>query len=67
MKLLSCPICGRKPKLKIEYYPTGAVVRIKCKPFFRKVHLEVVDGKALPDKAVRNAINCWNEKAVIKR
>ena len=63
-KLLRCPICLKKPKLKIDHMPTGTFVTIRCKPLFRKTHLEVIQGKANEERAMLYATNDWNRKVM---
>lgn len=63
--LKRCPICGKKPKIKIENYSyngMGAYVTIRCKPFLHHSHLEVTSGKASLNRAAADATEYWNEK-----
>ena len=59
-ELKPCRVCGRKPKMKILYYPTGAECMIECKPIFRKVHNQVIRCCALTERAEKMAIEEWN-------
>lgn len=66
-KLKPCPVCGRYPKIKRDYgYEQsgfGAWCTIQCKPFLRKPHLKVEEGK----RDVRNARSMerlWNVRKV---
>lgn len=61
-KFLCCPKCGKQPKLKYEHYPSGTFAIIRCKPLFRKPHLEVRQGKSSEERAVLYATNEWNKK-----
>jgi len=61
--LKRCPICGKKPKAKIQdwsYNGMGAYVTIRCKPFLRKEHLSVMSGKATLERAIQYAVEDWN-------
>lgn len=58
-----CPICGRYPKQKVEYFPTGALWTIQCKPLFRTPHVTVRHGCATPERAYYMAIKEWNRRA----
>lgn len=59
-ELVKCPVCGKKPKIKWQFDPGGAYVKIQCKPLFHKPHLEVECGAASPDWALEKAKNKWN-------
>ena len=65
-RVLRCPICNKQPKFKFEFVPTGVFVKIRCKPLFRKTHLEVERGTAgtFGERATANAIKDWNNKVV---
>jgi hypothetical protein len=41
----------------------GWYCRIKCKPLFRKAHLDIESGKASLERAVSTAVDIWNEEA----
>ena len=64
IKLKPCPVCGKKPKIKRDYsYEAngyGAWCTIQCKPFMRKPHLKVEEGKARWDRALKYGIERWN-------
>lgn len=63
--LQRCPICGRYPKIKrdigYEYAMFGAWCTIQCKPFLRKPHLKIEEGKASWERALKYGIEHWNE------
>lgn len=63
----SCPICKKKPKIyrdhNYEAMGYGAWCTIKCKPLFGKTHLKVEVGKASWNRAYKEAVEQWNEKA----
>lgn len=65
VRLNSCPVCGRRPKIKRDYYYEsagfGAWCTIQCKPFLRKPHLKVEEGKALWERALKYAVERWNK------
>lgn len=59
-----CPLCGKRPKVSISGgFAMGWYCRIKCKPLFRKAHLDIESGKALLERAISTAVDLWNEKA----
>lgn len=60
--VLRCPICGKKPKIIFEHYPTGTFVKFRCKPLFRKPHLEAEFGKTSERLAYDMANRDWNMK-----
>lgn len=64
--LKPCPICGKKPKAKIDYgYEMscfGGWVTIQCKPFLRKPHMRVEQGKCNNERALQYAVKEWNER-----
>lgn len=66
-ELKPCPVCGRYPKIKRDYgYEQsgfGAWCTIQCKPFLRKPHLKVEEGKSTFDRALKYAIAAWNRRA----
>jgi hypothetical protein len=55
IKLLSCPICGKMPRVirdsGYESMSFGAWCTIQCKPLFGKPHLKVEVGKASWERA----------------
>ena len=67
MTILNCPICGKQPKITFDATYSNVLIAfctIKCKPFLRKPHLTITEGKALKDKCLESAILRWN-KAVL--
>ena len=66
-ELKPCPKCGKLPKIKrdynYEYSGFGAWCTIQCKPFLRKPHLKIEEGKASWDRALKYGIERWNERA----
>lgn len=66
-ELKPCPFCGKKPKVKrdigYEICGFGAWCTIQCKPFLRKPHIKVEEGKASWDRALNYAIEAWNRRA----
>lgn len=62
-ELKPCPFCGRKPKVKMLYYPTGGECIIECKPIFRKAHKQILRCCANIDRAEKEAIEAWNRRA----
>lgn len=65
-ELKPCPICGRMPKVKrdigYEYSGFGAWCTIQCKPFMRRPHMKVEEGKASWERALKYAIEAWNRR-----
>ena len=63
-ELKPCPICGRMPKVKrdIGYESSGfgAWCTIQCKPFMRRPHMKVEEGKASWERALKYVIEAWN-------
>ena len=64
-RMLNCPVCGKQPKIKYNHIPTGCFVKIQCKPFFGKAHLEVEHGAALEERALQMATDDWNNEVEI--
>lgn len=63
-RVVRCPVCGKRPKVSISGgYAMGWYCRIKCKPLFRKAHLDIELGKASLEHAVSTAVDIWNEEA----
>lgn len=66
MELKPCPFCGKKPKVIRDIgYETagfGAWCIIQCKPFFRKPHLKIEEGKSTWERALRYATLRWNHR-----
>lgn len=62
--LRPCPVCGKQPRVSVSYAPGhGGWCAIQCKPFLRKPHLKVEEGKALLNSAIRRARVRWNQEA----
>jgi hypothetical protein len=61
--LKPCPECGRKPKVKLLYYPTGAECIIECRRLFCNSHRQVIICCASVENAERRAIEAWNRRA----
>ena len=60
-----CPICNRKPKIKILRYDTDFyMLVVQCKRLFRKPHLVVKyhDRYRYSDISYRTVIDMWNKK-----
>ena len=66
-ELKPCPFCGKFPTIKRDYgYELsgfGAFCTIQCKPFLRKPHLKIEEGKASWERALRSGIEHWNRMA----
>lgn len=62
--LKPCPKCGKIPKvyrdIEYEMLGFGAWCTIECKPFLRKPHFKVEQGKALWMRAFEYAVAIWN-------
>ena len=65
-ELKPCPFCGKTPKIKRDIgYETsgfGAWCTIQCKPFLRKPHLKIEEGKSTWDRALKYSIEHWNRR-----
>lgn len=65
--LKPCPVCGKQPKVfrDIGYETSGfgAWCTIQCKPFLRKPHLKIEEGKATWERALKYGIERWNRRA----
>lgn len=65
-ELKPCPVCGKMPKvtrdLTYEALGFGAWCTIQCKPFLRKPHLKIEEGKARWERALEYAVEHWNRK-----
>lgn len=60
-----CPVCGKQPRIKCKQIGVdGAWCTVQCKPFLRKPHLKVEEGKALYTRAIECAIARWNAMAI---
>ena len=59
-----CPVCGRVPIIYrdhgYEKCGFGAWCTIQCKPFLRKPHMKIEEGKASWDRALKYAVEHWN-------
>ena len=66
LKIFPCPICGKMPKIKRDYsyegIGFGAWCTIYCKPFLKKPHLKIEEGKASWKPALHYGIKHWNEE-----
>lgn len=64
--LKPCPVCGKRPEIRIhDILPGGgAFCTVSCKPWFRKPHRSVCHGKASPERAIAYAIADWNGEEV---
>ena len=63
--ILPCPICGKMPFVSLKGLGGhGYWVTLKCKPLFGRPHLKVVEGKALPERALQYAICAWNNSVM---
>ena len=65
-ELKPCPVCGKIPKIIRDYgYESsgfGAWCIIQCKPFMRRHHMKVEEGKASWERALKYAIEAWNRR-----
>lgn len=60
--ILSCPVCGKTPKIK-HYDRLGEhVVKISCRPLFGKIHEEALAYGNYSHIAYNDAINLWNAR-----
>lgn len=73
-KLKRCPVCGKRPKIKVEHFGSepndviiGATCKIWCKSFFGKKHLSVYEaiGRDAPDQVLELAMREWNRRASV--
>ena len=66
-EVMRCPICGKEPKvirdLAYESSGYGAWCIIQCKPFMRKPHLKIEEGKSTWDRALQYGAERWNRLA----
>lgn len=62
MRILNCPVCGKQPKIKSDNGISGAWTTIQCKPFLRKPHLKIIEGKASIERCYKYAIARWNKE-----
>lgn len=61
-----CPICGKKPRLKIKVYGNRWGAEIVCKPFLGKAHLSTFASNESKVVSVYDAIKTWNVMAMLK-
>lgn len=61
-----CPICGKKPRLKIKVYGNLRGAEIVCKPFLGKAHLSTFVADENKVDAVHEAINMWNAMVILR-
>ena len=55
-----CPICGKKPRLKIKVYGDQWGTEVFCKPFLKKAHLSTFAADENEIDSVHRAIKMWN-------
>lgn len=55
LNVISCPICGRQPKLYYWRDMSGSWVRLKCR------HYNLLEGKAELSWCLKQAEKNWNE------
>ena len=59
-----CPKCGKVPKvyrdMGYELSGYGAWCTVECKPFLRRPHFKVEQGKATWGRAFASAVAIWN-------
>ena len=61
--LLPCPICNKKPLVKLDWQNGGNFCKIRCRTIvLKKPHFIAWQGKATMDRAIKYAIKEWNEK-----
>lgn len=61
MEILPCPICGKMPRVSLKGFGGhGCWTTLVCKPLFGRAHIKVIEGKALPDRALHYGIESWN-------
>lgn len=61
-----CPICGKKPRLKIKVYGNHWGAEIVCKPFLGKAHLSTFASGENKVDAVHDAIKMWNSMVILR-
>lgn len=61
-----CPICGKKPRLKIKVYGNRWGAEIVCKPFWGKAHLSAFASDENKVDAVHKAIKMWNLMVILR-
>lgn len=66
-EVTKCPICGKEPKVirdwAYESNGYGSWCTIQCKPFMRKPHLKIEEGKSTWDRALQYGVERWNRLA----
>ena len=63
--ILKCPICGKEPKVKTEWFSgNSGTVTIQCKPLFRKAHVSVSSSNASVENALADATEKWNSEVI---
>jgi hypothetical protein len=60
-----CPICGKKPRLKIKVCGNQWGAEIVCKPFLGKAHLSTFASDESKVDAVHEAIKRWNAMVML--
>lgn len=63
--LKPCPVCRKKPKIKIDMwdYNTRKSITIQCKPLFsRREHCRVIWCGSATFVHMEDAVECWNRK-----
>ena len=61
-----CPICGKKPQLKIKLYGNHWGAKIVCKPFLGKAHLFTFASNESKVDAVHKATKRWNAMVMLE-
>ena len=61
-----CPICGKKPRLKIKVYGAQLGTEVFCKPFLKKAHLSTFAADENEIDSVLRAIKMWNFMVIQK-
>jgi hypothetical protein len=61
-----CPICGKKPRLKIKVYGNHWGAEVVCKPIFVKEHLSTFALDENKVDAVHEAIKRWNSMVILR-
>lgn len=61
-----CPICGKKPRLKIKAYGNLWGTEVFCKPFLKKAHLSTFAADENEIDSVQRAIKMWNFMVIWK-
>lgn len=58
--ILSCPVCGKIPKVKRRSNLYENMVQIVCKPLFCQPHESALAYGRYTEEAYRDAIQIWN-------